>query len=893
MDPIICSFNGGEVDPESEGRVDIEKYSSSCIKLENFIIKPIGSAFRRPGTYLAAAAKSDSTLSRTVGFVFSSQQAYNLEFANGCIRFFKDGGQIVVSADEAEAYDPSELVIAGVYRKTGNYITRDCGGGKILTIAAPYGLTTTGVTVAVVSAGVDNMSVSAVGTAITINLANGTPAKNAANLIQIALNAATVGTIDMTEWTVTENDAYTASRPTAGVNVVGAALTTHQKIYQSLLMQYSTSFNGAEFVTNTTYWDEVSEGDIVEIVSPYTTAQLMSVKFSQDDNTLYLTHPSHPIYALTRTSHINWELYYHVPAKYTSTSITGATQSNPCQITSAGHGMSTGDIVFISVVEGMVEINERFFKITKIDDNTYNLDDEDSTAHTAYTSGGLSQPTWFGTEDECPSFVGFYEQRMIVGATNSEPQATWSSKSATPGNMIIGSSDDNAFKYTIKSYTNDKIEWMLAMDAVYFGSVSGIWRFGSTTSGEPVTPTNVSAKKLLSYGCGSVEAVIANDVAVFVTRGGLNLREIVYSLAEDKMVSNDLTLIASHITKGETAALSGIVDIDVQQEPLPIIWCVRADGQLLGLLYERSQKIFGWFRVVTDGEVESVAVLPDSGSEDEVWISVKRTVNGATKRYIEYFKPIEFWGQKKDYFGVDCGITFDGGAAIDITNITQANPAVVSAAGHSFSNGDKVRIVGVVGMTEVNQTAAHAYTVANAVAGVSVELSGIDSTGWTAYTSGGTIQKVAKDLSGIHLVGETVDILVDGNVHPQKVVAAAGTVSLSWYGNLIHLGLPFTSTLIPNKIEAQTSSGSTKGRVKRIKEIIMGFRNTIHAWVGRTETIKDEIAFGTGSDIELFSGAKRIPFRGDTELDAQVVVIQDKPLPITVTYMAVNMEVDN
>ena len=70
-----------------------------------------------------------------------------------------------------------------------------------------------------------------------------------------------------------------------------------------------------------------------------------------------------------------------------------------------------------------------------------------------------------------------------------------------------------------------------------------------------------------------------------------------------------------------------------------------------------------------------------------------------------------------------------------ITGITKANPAVVTATSHGFSNGDEVDISGVVGMTQVN---GNTYTVANKTANT-FELSGIDSTGYSTYTSGGIV----------------------------------------------------------------------------------------------------------------------------------------------------------
>lgn len=73
-----------------------------------------------------------------------------------------------------------------------------------------------------------------------------------------------------------------------------------------------------------------------------------------------------------------------------------------------------------------------------------------------------------------------------------------------------------------------------------------------------------------------------------------------------------------------------------------------------------------------------------------------------------------------------------------ITAITKANPAVVSSTGHGYTNGDIVKITGVVGMVELND---RAFVVA-ASATDSFSLSGVDSTNYTTYVSGGAAAKV-------------------------------------------------------------------------------------------------------------------------------------------------------
>ena len=77
-------------------------------------------------------------------------------------------------------------------------------------------------------------------------------------------------------------------------------------------------------------------------------------------------------------------------------------------------------------------------------------------------------------------------------------------------------------------------------------------------------------------------------------------------------------------------------------------------------------------------------------------------------------------------------------ATKSISAITKANPAVVTATSHGYSNGDHVWINDVVGMTEVN---GRRYTIAN-VTTHTFELSGVNSTNYTTYSSGGTAAKV-------------------------------------------------------------------------------------------------------------------------------------------------------
>jgi hypothetical protein len=83
----------------------------------------------------------------------------------------------------------------------------------------------------------------------------------------------------------------------------------------------------------------------------------------------------------------------------TTKSMSAASKADPCQITAASHGLSTGDEVYISGVVGMTELNGRFFRVVYVDANNFTLkdlfgNDIDSTGFTTYSSGGTVAPIY-------------------------------------------------------------------------------------------------------------------------------------------------------------------------------------------------------------------------------------------------------------------------------------------------------------------------------------------------------------------------------------------------------------------------------------------------------------------------------------------------------------------
>lgn len=103
--PIINAFTAGELSPHLEGRTDHEKYYSGCRRLENFIPRPHGSVYKRPGTRFVARAKYPGRAARLLAFDFNStaSQSYVIELGHEYLRFYKDGG--VILDGEGQPYE--------------------------------------------------------------------------------------------------------------------------------------------------------------------------------------------------------------------------------------------------------------------------------------------------------------------------------------------------------------------------------------------------------------------------------------------------------------------------------------------------------------------------------------------------------------------------------------------------------------------------------------------------------------------------------------------------------------------------------------------------------------------------------------------------------------------
>ena len=749
-----CSFTGGELSPKLEGRTDIVKYGQSVKTMENFIPLPYGGALKRPGTYFVKEVKTSSLKTRLIPFQFSVTQAYILEFGNEYIRFYKDNGQIVRTLADTTAW------AALTAYKVGDFV------------------------------------------------------KNA-SIIYIC------------------NTAHTSASGWAA--------------------------NASKFTAQTIY----------ELVTPYLTADLYELQFTQSADVLYVTHRDYTPNKISRTGHSSWTITAMsvdggpwMPDNLTNITMAAGATSGATTLTAAAPAWAAATkykkddyvtqsgtvykclvshlsatfatelaaakwvaealVVFTTAdvgrlmkmagkvgtdpddVQGYLEITA--FSSATVVSATVRRTLSASTATTDWAYGAWSDRTGY------PGVCAFYEQRLFLASTNSQPQTVWGSFTGEFENFTTGDKDDEALDYTIYSEQVNAIRWMVAGKTLHIGTQGGGFTMDSGSAAEPLTPSNVIVARETAFGSAWLPAKrIANNV-YYMQRDLRRMREISYNFQQDAFVAPDVTIFSDHVTE------SGISDVDYHQSPHNLLWCPRVDGQVAIMGREIEQEVLGWSRIITDGVVESVAVIPN-GTEDQVWMIVKRLIGSTYKRYIEFLMPFDWGTEQEDQFFVDCGLTYDSTPITTVTGLT-------------------------------------------------------------------------------HLIGKTVHILTDGAVHPPKVVSGTGTVTLDWAASVVQVGLPFTPKLVLNRPEVGGDpKQSTQAMTKKISNVTVRLYKSGSFSVGEEGGVPDQVNFRTSSmdmdaPVDLFTGDRDVPFPGDYSKASRVEITQTQPLALHIESVILEISVN-
>ncbi len=300
----------------------------------------------------------------------------------------------------------------------------------------------------------------------------------------------------------------------------------------------------------------------------------------------------------------------------------------------------------------------------------------------------------WGDHNEYPTHVTLWRDRLVFSGVRD----VWLSESAdyekfgpdSFGEILT----DSAVNVRIQSRDNNAIRWMESTNALLVGTAAAEFAITESTTSEPFGPANVKAVAKSHWGGAGVPPAKVGGAVFFVEKALGRVREVVYDPESAPYAARDVTLLAEHITK------SGIVGLAHQKSPESIIWAVRADGVLLGFTYEVDQDVYAWHRHPFSGVVEAVQVIPSpNGDRDDVWLSVKRTIDNNVVRYIERIESFLGSTDSSDQaFHVECGLTYSGVPVTAVSGLDHLEGKTVKVVTDGAVHPDRTVVGGAISL---------------------------------------------------------------------------------------------------------------------------------------------------------------------------------------------------
>jgi len=651
--PLLNAFNAGEWSPKLKGRSDLEKYSKACETMENFYPFRHGGASRRPGSYYIGAVKTAGKKTRLIPFEFSTTQAYVLEFSDQYIRIIKDHGLVATE----DSY--TKLLLHGDGQDAATSFTDDGNTGHTITT---HGNAQVDTDIAPVF-GTGSILFDGTGDYVSApNHADWNFSTGAFTIdfwVKVDALSSTHGLFSQYDdddnkiacYLAINNILWFRINSTTEIVALGADISSVMTANTWHHIAIVRGWGG-----NANDWALCVDGAAVDTDTQSGTAPDLDGTFNigfDDFSDYYLT---------------GWIDEFRVSkgvARWTA-------DFSPCDI-AYPHVNTGGGGTIYTVATPYVEADLPYLKFAQSADTMWIVHPSHQprkltrSAHDNWTLSAYEPTANPFTSGNYPSCVAFFEERIFFAATNSYPQRVYASKSGDWEDMTTGSNDADAFVFTLAADQVNVIRWLAPRQYLNLGTIGGEWRVWSGSQNEPMTPSNVKATRDATFGSADFQPITLGSVTLFLQRMKRKIRELVYSFEEDAWKAPDLTLLAEHITDG------GIVSaLAFQPEPHSILYAVRNDGTLLGMTYDREQDVVAWFRWVAaeGGEYESIAVIPGLDDEYELYATVKRTVDGSTVRYIEYFLPFDQGTDKADHKHLDSMISYEGGAASSISGLS-------------------------------------------------------------------------------------------------------------------------------------------------------------------------------------------------------------------------------
>jgi hypothetical protein len=895
-----ASFTCGEISPSLSERVDLARYATSLRTCYNFFVRATGGASNRAGLQFVYALDPTS-LATLIPFIFSTDQSYMLVFQADEVRVFADGGFVYDSSanitnvtDGIVGFQPrrtittatphllgigQDAIIAGI---TGSGTFAPSGTFEVLSVVSP--------TVFRIIGSGDPSGAYVSGGTVSISTPIASPYQSAELADIRYTQSADVLTLTHQNWIPHEFVRLTASTfaltdiddfeggPFLDDNVTATTMTASAATGNGITLTASTSVFTADHIGSLI---RLSMEDL-SAIPPWEPNKHIAATGVDPDGLLRRSNGK--VYIAAGNS--------AAPSAGTYTGTVAPTHDEGTESDGDG-GLLNGTANTRAGVSW--QYLHSLFGTARITAQAGTTATADVLDYIPVVAPATTTIWAFGawSEDQgYPALCTYYQDRLVFANTPEAPQTEWASKTGDYHNFGVSSPlvSDDAIRQPLNARQINAIVELIPMDQLIALTSSSSW--ASPKRGEAWTPLTIGYDPQSFDGAAFLRAILTGENGIFVQNGATKVRDIAFKLGSDKFLGEELTVLARHLF--ETAT---IVDMDYAKEPHGILWIIRSDGVLIGLTYLKEQEVIGWHRHETQGFFERVCVIPEGGIDVPYFI-VRRTVNGATVRYLERMA-VRDRTDILDSFFVDSGLTYDGrnttATTITISGASYdgGETVTLTASAAAFSGtsdiGDAVQFPHASGNVRATITAYTSTTVVTAIlqSPVPAALQAMATTTWT----------FARDtFSGLeHLEGMEVAILADGSPEVPHTVTD-GQIVLAYPAGVVHIGLAYVADIETLDVTIFGASESIRDRAKAIPKVSVIVEKTLGLQAGPDEDNLYDCGlqpseFDYNAPWALQSEPQPAYLVTSWNKSGRVLLRQDKPLPATVLAILPTVEI--
>lgn len=213
-------------------------------------------------------------------------------------------------------------------------------------------------------------------------------------------------------------------------------------------------------------------------------------------------------------------------------------------------------------------------------------------------------PEWGpGIYDPWPGVGTIYQGRLWLMSTRDDLEAMWGSRSGEYEKFYIEDTDNIVANDAILNVPMEnfgRIQWVLGTKRLVVGTINAEYVITSTDG--LIRPNDIQILKQSTYGSKAIQPIQIDDQILYVSPDGRKVRAMSYLERADNWISEDLTLLAEHLTKAK------VIDMVWAPNPDNLLTCLLADGIAITCTYDHNINVAAWTPHETTGFITSMAV---------------------------------------------------------------------------------------------------------------------------------------------------------------------------------------------------------------------------------------------------------------------------------------------